>query len=207
MPSLEVMFHSFQTNLQAGQVCEAFLEVNNKGTSGLRDLIVKSSHPSVFQFGDPSKPHGVEYVPKSGTDESYIKEELVVENSITDVGLYNIPLPVDSTEASGVLGAQMTTLVPVWVRAGKPGKYNFKFLFLYQSVHGEGGAYRLLRYTVNCTIYSNFRMNVFTRPSLTRLDEFIIGIELENVNPQKEFKVRQLSCISPSWSIIPISGL
>lgn len=56
MPILEVAFHQFPEILVAGQVCQCVLEVNNKGTSGLCDLIAKTSHPTFIQFGDSNEP-------------------------------------------------------------------------------------------------------------------------------------------------------
>jgi hypothetical protein len=61
MPVLEVIFHSFPTTMQSGQVCQAIVEINNKGTMGLKDLLVKTSHPHMIQFGPPTTQDLSEY--------------------------------------------------------------------------------------------------------------------------------------------------
>jgi hypothetical protein len=61
MPVLEVIFHSFPTTMQSGQVCQAVVEINNKGTMGLKDLVVKTSHPHMIQFGPPTTQDLAEY--------------------------------------------------------------------------------------------------------------------------------------------------
>jgi trafficking protein particle complex subunit 8 len=61
MPVLEVVFHSFPSDVSSGEVTQCILEVNNKGTMGLKDLVVKSSYPTNFQFGDPSDHSNIEY--------------------------------------------------------------------------------------------------------------------------------------------------
>lgn len=127
---------------------------------------------------------------------------MYINNTINDSSLFEIQLP--SNGSVGVLEAQNTTLVPLWVRAGKAGKNSFKFVFVYQSQYGPQGSYRTLRHTLNCQIQPTFRMNAFIRPSLVSLDEFVIGIELENISAQAEFNVTQLTCISPSWTMVPI---
>lgn len=54
MPVLEVLFHSFPVKMNSGQICQCVIEINNKGSMGLKNLFVKSSHPTVFQFGEPT---------------------------------------------------------------------------------------------------------------------------------------------------------
>lgn len=56
MPILDVTFHSVPAALRVGQMVQTMIEVSNKGHSALTNLVIKSSHPSVFQFGEPDRP-------------------------------------------------------------------------------------------------------------------------------------------------------
>lgn len=52
MPVLDVIFHSFPNTLLSGEVVRAVIEINNKGNRGLRNLRLKTSHPSFFYVGE-----------------------------------------------------------------------------------------------------------------------------------------------------------
>lgn len=139
MPVLEVIFHSFPSSLRTGEICNFVVEVNNKGTTGLKDLAVKCSHPSVFQFGDPLNESSGEYgtfIFISAVKRINEHHVIKINNALNDSSFFYIPLPKDSKDESksgGVLEAQMTTLIPVCSKAGRPGNHIFNFLFLYQS--------------------------------------------------------------------------
>jgi hypothetical protein len=67
---------------------------------------------------------------------STLSESVEISNVLQDPSLFPIKLPADSAAtdtSSGVLEAQLTTLVPVCFRAGKAGNHTYRFLFLYQS--------------------------------------------------------------------------
>ena len=53
MPVLDVKLHSFPATLMAGELINCMLELTNKGSVGLLNLNVKSSHPKNFLFMDP----------------------------------------------------------------------------------------------------------------------------------------------------------
>nr|KAJ3420223.1 Trafficking protein particle complex 8 [Polyrhizophydium stewartii] len=215
MPVLDVVFHSFPESMLLGQVVQVALELNNKGTRGLKNLFVKPSHPTAFCFGDGTSIELPSYAPILTKSEATLHETMVVANTLEDdsaVAL-QLPLPDDATTASltpnskeslarGVLPPSQTTLVPVWLRADKPGRHSFKLLFMYQSENQ--GSYRTLRCNLSLQVYPSLRINTFTRTSLTTLNEFILGIEMENLHPSLALTFRQITSISPSWQIEPL---
>ncbi|EXX67250.1 hypothetical protein RirG_116090 [Rhizophagus irregularis DAOM 197198w] len=66
--------------------------------------------------------------------------------------------------------------------------------------------YRSLRYFKTTQVLPSLKINAFTRPSTRGLNEFILGVEIENLQSDEKFQLVQLSSISPSWIISPINN-
>ncbi|RIB08725.1 ER-golgi trafficking TRAPP I complex 85 kDa subunit-domain-containing protein [Gigaspora rosea] len=203
MPLLEATFHSFPDVLLSGEVKQILLEINNKGQKGLTDLRVKISHPSFFCIGDAEMIDQKVYY--TSTRESKLNTEIwTTKNSIFKSSIKTIPLPSQEVNNVGSLAPGKTTLIPIWIRGDRIGKHAFRFLFTYESENNNSAMrYRCLRYLKTTQVYPSLKINAFTRPSIRGLNEFILGIEIENLQTTSEyqFQLAQLSSISPSWTI------
>ncbi|KAG9298934.1 hypothetical protein G9A89_015956 [Geosiphon pyriformis] len=214
MPLLEVAFHSFPEMLLSGEVTPVVLEVNNKGQTGMTDLQVKMSHPSFFCVGNSEMLEKTVYDSELDVVESpnseIFTEKLIIRNQLFNSSIMNIPLPprenTDANKPLFMLAPGKTTLIPIWIRGDRIGKHMFRFLFTYQS-EDENAAmkYRSLRYFVTTQVLPSLKINAFTRPSTSGLNEFILGIEAENLQHSADFQLTQISSISPAWSISPIN--
>ncbi|KAL5034933.1 hypothetical protein RTP6_002703 [Batrachochytrium dendrobatidis] len=216
MPVLDVVFHSFPETMLLGQVSQVALELNNRGTRGLKNLVVITSHPTAFCFGDGTSLEQPSYAPKAPTSESNYEEKISVSNTLVDGSACALQLPLSDDTAStsmspntkdalmsgGILSASLITLIPVWVRADKAGKQVYRILFMYQSE--SQGSYRILRCVLTTEVIPSLRVNIFTRTSINCLDEFILGVEMENLHPNLPLTFRQITSISPSWQIEPL---
>ncbi|KAI8835627.1 ER-golgi trafficking TRAPP I complex 85 kDa subunit-domain-containing protein [Chytriomyces cf. hyalinus JEL632] len=208
MPVLDVLFHSFPDVLLSGQVERTVLEVNNKGNRGLKNLKMKLSHVSFFGVGDAEQIDYPSYSSKP-IPEMASQEILHITNKISDASIVDISLlgEHETSNGEGVLVSGSTTIIPVWVRGDKIGKHTFRFLFGYQSEDpNDKIGYRKLQYSVFCQVYPSLKINAFTRPSTNVLSEFILGIEVENLQ-QSEIKLRQFTSISPQWKIKPAADI
>ncbi|KAI9345284.1 ER-golgi trafficking TRAPP I complex 85 kDa subunit-domain-containing protein [Obelidium mucronatum] len=201
MPVLDVLFHSFPETLLSGQVERTVLEVNNKGHRGLKNLKIKLSHASFFGFGSAEQIDFPSYTAKAKENVTS-REVLTSNNKMTDTSIVDIQLP-GGTGDDGVLAAGITTIIPVWIRGDKIGKHTFRFLFGYQSEdENDKIGYRKLQYSVTCQVLPSLKINAFTRPSTSMLTDFILGIEIENLQGSN-IKLRQFTSISPVWKIAP----
>ncbi|KAJ2997083.1 hypothetical protein HDV02_005897 [Globomyces sp. JEL0801] len=182
MPVLDLTFHNLPVEMLCGQVCQATLELNNKGGKGLEAPTSRN--------------------PGSNTDSQILE----ASNMLLDDSINALKLPVSENNSIGVLDAAMTTLIPVWIRADQPGKHNIKILFMYQATDTqEKGNYRTLRFSRTLDVQASLRVASFTRPSLTSTKEFILGVELTNIaNVPEEIVLRQITSISPLWNISKI---
>ncbi|KAI7886863.1 ER-golgi trafficking TRAPP I complex 85 kDa subunit-domain-containing protein [Mucor mucedo] len=208
MPLLDLAFHHVPETILSGEVVQTVLEINNKGNKGLTALRLKSSHPSFICVGNPEEMDSDIYASKdtsSGTG-----TELKMDNKLFDASVISIPLPAKKGETHsnehGVVIPGETTLVPLWLRGDRIGKHTFKFLFSYQSDEDNDMiAHRTLRYTVHVQVLPSLKINAFTRPSTTAVNEYILGIEIENLQTIANFDLTQLTATSPMWTIAPLS--
>lgn len=133
-----------------------------------------------------------------------------MNNQLFDASVLSIPLPgkkgEDHSNENGVVVPGETTLVPLWLRGDRIGKHTFKFLFSYQSDEDNKMiAHRTLQYTIHLQVLPSLKINAFTRPSTTAVNEYILGIEIENLQTVANFDLTQLTATSPMWSIAPLS--
>ncbi|CAG8579158.1 12018_t:CDS:10 [Diversispora eburnea] len=207
MPLLEVAFHSFPEMLLSGEVSQVFLEINNKGQRGLTDLRVKMSHPSFFCIGNADMLEQKAYGNDSVEEKEPITEKFSTKNKIYNSSIKDISLPLQE-DAKQSLAPGKTTLIPIWIRGDRIGKHMFRFLFTYVSEKNDSAMrFRSLRYSKTIQVLPSLKINAFTRPSTCGLNEFILGIEIENLQTSAEFQVAQLSSISPSWTISPVKEI
>ncbi|KAI9095614.1 ER-golgi trafficking TRAPP I complex 85 kDa subunit-domain-containing protein [Phlyctochytrium arcticum] len=217
MPVLDVIFHSFPSTILSGEVVRAVLEINNKGNRGLRNLQLKTSHPTFFCVGASED---VELPPYATSPAAapYLQESYKLSNLLFDQSTFPISLPSQDPSsatsplspnshdaAPGILAAGTTTLIPLWIRGDKVGKQVFRFLFGYQSEDKRDRiGYRSLRFTLTTVVQPSLRLNAFTRPRGRVLDEFILGIEVENLFSEGNLVLKQITSLSPTWAIQPI---
>ncbi|OBZ86491.1 Trafficking protein particle complex subunit 8, partial [Choanephora cucurbitarum] len=205
MPLLDLAFHNVPETILSGEVIQTVLEINNKGNKGMTALHLKSSHPSFICVGNPEDMDKDVYGLSS--DEP---EHIEMDNSLFDASVIPIPLPAKDAKGGanpyGVVEPGATTLVPLWIRGDRIGKHTFKLLFSYQSEEDNAIiAHRTLRSTVRIQVLPSLKINAFTRPSATAVNEYILGVEIENLQTVAQFNLTQLTATSPIWNILPLS--
>ncbi|ORX43881.1 hypothetical protein DM01DRAFT_1295694 [Hesseltinella vesiculosa] len=204
MPLLDLTFHNVPDVILSGQVVQAVLEINNKGNKGLTSLCLKTSHPNFLTVGHPQdmdKPVYDHDHPAPGIHPTKVH----TTNRLGDPSVMMLPLPADG-QPQPVVPSGQTTLVPLWLRGDRIGSLNLQLLFSYQSEEENSAiAYRTLRYTLPLQVQPSLKINAFTRPSLATSDEYVLGIEIENVQRSAPFDLRQVTATSPHWTLNPIS--
>jgi hypothetical protein len=148
MPVLDILLHHFPERLYCGQIAQATFELENKASVGMEGLLVNCNHASFFLFQDPSKNEdktiygiqslNLEKTSILGHDQKNISQKIKIENSISVSSVVSLQLPSHTTSdgsssSSGFLGPNQTTLIPLWMKADRPGKYEVRILFVYQA--------------------------------------------------------------------------
>ncbi|KAI8068329.1 ER-golgi trafficking TRAPP I complex 85 kDa subunit-domain-containing protein [Gongronella butleri] len=206
MPLLDLQFHNVPDTMLSGQVVQAVMEINNKGNRGLTSLCLKTSHPNFCAVGHPQHMDAPVYEPDATATDRITCHTRSSPNQLMDPSVMLIPLPSDNDQHQPVVPSGQTTLVPLWLRGDRIGSFTLQLLFSYQSEEENSAiAYRTLRYTLPLQVQPSLKINAFTRPSLATTDEYLLGIEIENMQPSTAFDLRQLTTISPHWTLTPIS--
>ncbi|KAI8599084.1 ER-golgi trafficking TRAPP I complex 85 kDa subunit-domain-containing protein [Dissophora ornata] len=192
MPLLDVEFHSSPEMLLSGEVCELSLEIKNRGKKGLKNLTVRMSHPTFFCIGEKKDDGDLGLYNKG--ESNMATETIQVDNSLQ--------LSATQRILGVVLAPGESIKIPSWLRGEKIGKHNFLFVFSYESEqHDSAMGVRTLRHSVAAQVLPSLKINAFTRPSTKGLNEFILGIETENLQTVPNFEFLQISSMSASWTI------
>lgn len=192
MPLLDVEFQSSPEMLLSGEVCELSLVIKNRGKKGLKNLTVRMSHPTFFCIGEKRSDGDLGLYNKHAGNSAI--ETTQVDNALQ--------LSTTQQIMDTVLAPGESIKIPSWLRGEKIGKHNFLFVFSYVSEQeGTAMGVRTLRHTLAAQVLPSLKINAFTRPSTRGLNEFILGIETENLQTVPNFEFLQISSMSASWII------
>ena len=202
MPLLDVKMVDFPNYLLAGEVSRVTLVFTNFGKVPLSNVKVALSHTNFFAFGHAdslSKPF-----PRfcSASDSVPPTED----NDLVAISMNENFSIVCLKSVIGVIQPKESVRLPMWVRGQNNGSYHFRFLFYYQSLlHSPLMPYRVHRVEQDIRILPSLHVNVFVKPAISSVFQYIIGIEVQNQQGNAVFQIEQLSCLSPKWAIIPFS--
>ncbi|KAF9584424.1 Trafficking protein particle complex 8 [Lunasporangiospora selenospora] len=196
MPLLDVQFQSVPEMILSGEVCELSLQIKNLGKKGLKNLKVRMSHPTFFCIGESRDESDLGLYTKGEGGQA--SEWLEIDNS----------LQIQSTQTilEAVLAPGESATIPAWLRGERIGKHTFLFVFSYESEQEKTAmGVRTLRHAISAQVLPSLKINAFTRPSTRGLNEFILGIETENLQTVPNFEFLQISSMSASWVIEAVS--
>jgi hypothetical protein len=202
MPLLDVVSHSKPGSVYAGETSKIILEINNKGNSTLKNLKLAMNHNSLIYIGSPEMINDDLYDIKKSNN---ILENNEINNKLVEVKVYDILLPLLNDGTRG-LESGTTTLIPIWIHYSQIGKISQRFLFNYYSEVNNQSYSRSLKYIINVQVLPSLRINAFTRKSSSKLNEFILGIEIENLLNDASINLQQISINSPMWKMKNISS-
>ncbi|KAF9439180.1 Trafficking protein particle complex 8 [Entomortierella beljakovae] len=190
MPLLDVEFHSSPEMLLSGEVCGLSLEIKNRGKKGLRNLSIRMSHPTFFCIGEKNDEVNIYNISEGSKTIESVEVDNSLQTNTTQKILHTVLAPGESIR------------IPSWMRGEKIGKHNFLFVFSYESEQeGTAMGVRTLRHSFTSQVLPSLKINAFTRPSTKGLNEFILGIETENLQTVPVFEFLQISSLSASWAI------
>jgi len=203
MPLLEVKWASWPKVLFAGEVRKVVLTLTNRGQRSLVALKVRLNHPAFFFFGNREELDSDLY--QQGAvegDPAISKTEQ--PNQMWDPAIVALQLP--DHEGVQSLKPGETLQLPVWIRGDRLGPFNFPFLFAYQAeTSNPVMKLRFLRWEQALTVSPSVRFSAVTRPSAKGVNQYLIGIEMENQTTNGVFYLKQVSAASPSWKVEALS--
>jgi hypothetical protein len=73
-----------------------------------------------------------------------------------------------------------------------------------QQVSSDGASYRTLRQSTPLAVHPSLRISAFTRASGKRLDEFVLGLELENMHRDAVVELEHVSAVGRRWEMVTL---
>ncbi|KAI9228169.1 MAG: ER-golgi trafficking TRAPP I complex 85 kDa subunit-domain-containing protein [Piptocephalis tieghemiana] len=211
MPLLRVEMHHPSSSLLSGEVSPGKMCLMNAGERALKDLYVSVSHPTMLRLGGNSMLPAYLCPPSTDSSDVMVKEPELEDNAMDEPGLEGVAVLKVPLGLEGILRPGESLTLPLWVRGERIGRHELRLLFSY-TASGEKETQkiaqtRLLRLSMDVQVLPSLRINTFIRASARGLNEFVLGIEMENLQTTADFVLEQISLTSPRWRIAPIPAL
>ncbi|KAJ2787950.1 hypothetical protein GGI15_000289 [Coemansia interrupta] len=218
---LHITMHDMPDTLMSGSVHQASIHIENRGALPCQNIAIWLSHPSFFDIKSPhmfskedvSTVSQEVYPKQSGAKDA---ESTSVQNTLQDCSEFL--LVGDSKQQ--LLGARhltpidclepgQTLVVPLWARGDRVGAHS---LSLVVGANTEavrpGSLSRVMRsrtFDVDLLVTPSLRVNAFVRPSTLNPHERLLGIEVENMQPDLSVQLVQTTFSSGNYKLAPIS--
>jgi len=211
LPELQVTMNDLPVTLLCGEVQKCSFTFKNIGKIGLKNLYVTCNIPECFAFGKRDSQ-------LSTLDENILKNS----NCISEK---NVCIDLDD----GILQPKSEITLPVWIYGlEKCGIHEIYFLFYYEPVEQiKKAPYRLLQQMVRLQTLSTLSLKLEERSNLPNVEDLgckneeathsssmkdaVLSLHVENKSKGStslrcvEFKLKQLTCLSPHWKLHTIT--
>ncbi|KAJ6749938.1 hypothetical protein OIU85_000554 [Salix viminalis] len=191
LPKLEGFIRALPEKAYAGHLQHLVLELRNQSEFSVKNLKMKTSHPRFLNIGK--------------------QEDLDLEFPACLEKKTNVSPPANPKIASnGVflfpedLSVQGENLLlwPLWFRAAVPGNISLQVVIYYEMGDlSSGMRYRTLRMHYNLQVLPSLDVSFKISPYPSRLQEFLVHMDIVNKTDSESIQVNQLSTIGSHWEI------
>ncbi|KAK6944126.1 LOW QUALITY PROTEIN: TRAPP III complex, Trs85, partial [Dillenia turbinata] len=193
-PKLDGLIRHFPRMLYAGELCHLVLELRNQSEFRLKNLKMKISHPRFLSVGsredlDISFPRCLEKT--INFEESSLKTEFDGRSKT----IFMFPEDVH-------VQGDTPFLWPIWLRAAVPGNISL-YITIYYEIEDVSS---LMRYRTLCMCYNlevlpSLDVSFQISPTPSKLQEFLVRMDIVNRTTSGDFQVHQLSLIGNQWEL------
>ena len=197
MPLLSIDFPSFPNFLYQGEIRQFNVKFTNIGKESLKNVAVKLSHPGLFVFAS-----GTCDTPCGSNPFNTLSGNPVINSTGPINDTYDLSiahLPIDHLEPGE------STSVVMWVRGGKIGNHQCKFVFYYEPDTEKHIKYRVQREQVQFGVVPSIRASFWINPSIKEANSYTLGVQFHGVQSNIGFNLLQLTSVSSHWKIDPLS--
>ncbi|KAJ6870761.1 trafficking protein particle complex subunit 8 isoform X1 [Populus alba x Populus x berolinensis] len=191
LPKLEGFIHALPEKAYAGHLQHLVLELRNRSEVSVKNLKMKTSHPRFLNIGK--------------------QEDLDLEFPACLEKKTNVSPPANPKIAShGVflfpedlsVQGENPLLWPLWFRAAVPGNISLQVVIYYEMGDlSSAMRYRILRMHYNLQVLPSLDVSFKISPYPTRLQEFLVHMDVVNKTNSESIQVNQLSTIGSHWEI------
>ncbi|ERN15998.1 hypothetical protein AMTRI_Chr11g151670 [Amborella trichopoda] len=194
LPKLEARIHQLPLMAYSGDLQRIILEVSNHSDSSVKNMKLKISHP---RFVVPGRLEDLD-MEFPGCLEKHISHDIhdMQDNAMDKLkGLSSFP------KDAGIQGGT-TLLWPLWLHPVVPGNISLNMSIYYEMVTpSEHMNYRILRMRYDLEVLPSLDVSVQITPSPSKLQEFLVRMDIVNRSNSKNFQLRQVSSVGNSWHL------
>ncbi|XP_014495790.1 trafficking protein particle complex subunit 8 [Vigna radiata var. radiata] len=194
IPKLQGSIHPLPGKAHAGDLRQLVLELRNPSEFPVKNLKMKISHPRFLIIG--KQENMMSEFPACLRKKTDSVQSVMHDNpNITTDTVFLFP------EGTSVQG-DTPFLWPLWFRAAVPGDIS-----LCMSIYYEIGdvssviKYRTLRLHYNVQVLPSLDVSFQICPFRSRLEEFLVRLDVVNKTSSESFQVCQLSSVGHQWEI------
>ncbi|KAH0860716.1 hypothetical protein HID58_088977 [Brassica napus] len=191
LPRLEGSVDHLPDKLYAGDLRYLVLELKNNSESPIKNLKMKISHP---RFVNPES-HEEELTPGFPDCLKKGPEQNTVQRETSRTSVFAFPKDVS-------LQGDRSLRWPLWLRAAIPGTISLYFTIYYEMENVSSiMKYRTLRMHYSLQVLPSLETSFEITPSPSRLQEFLVRMDIVNRANSDSFEIHQLSTVGCRWGI------
>ncbi|CAN7114335.1 unnamed protein product [Brassica rapa subsp. narinosa] len=189
LPRLLGSIDHLPEKLYAGDLRYLVLELKNKSEFPIKNLKMKISHPRFVNPGNHEEEVTTEFPDclKKGHEQNFVQSETS--------SVFSFPKDVS-------LKGDKSLRWPLWLRAAIPGTISLYFTIYYEMENVSSiMKYRTLRMHYNLQVLPSLETSFEITPSPSRLQEFLVRMDILNRANSDSFQIHQLSTVGCRWGI------
>ncbi|XP_007028000.2 PREDICTED: trafficking protein particle complex subunit 8 isoform X1 [Theobroma cacao] len=194
LPKLEGIIHSLPEKTYVGDLRHLVLELSNRSKFPVKNLKMKISNPRFLNAGN-QRELNVEFPACLGKKTNVVQSG--GHSNINKV-LQNVFLFPENISVQ-----EETSLSwPLWFRAAVPGNISL-YVTIYYEMEDVSSImkYRTLRMHYNLQVSPSLDVSFELSPCPSRLQEFLLRMDVVNKTSSECFQVHQLSSVGKQWEI------
>ncbi|KAG1348154.1 trafficking protein particle complex subunit 8 [Cocos nucifera] len=194
LPKLEGCIHHLPKKTFTGDLRLLMLELRNQSEYSVKSMKMKISHARFLIPGSSADlnldfPRCLEKRISSASND-------VPGNIMEKSRSLLFSFPNDASIQGGT-----TFMWPLWFHAGLRGSISFYVSVYYEMENSSDMTYRTLRMHYNLEVLPSLDVSFLITPCPSRLQEFLVHMDIMNRTSSETFCLNQLSCVDDRWEI------
>ncbi|KAL3839351.1 hypothetical protein ACJIZ3_023942 [Penstemon smallii] len=194
IPRLEGVIKNLPRTVYAGDLRRLTLELKNPSTVSVKNLKMRVSHPRFINIAD-QEAMDLEFP-------NCLKKHANSSESYNHVDCAKAPNSVFVFPETTSISADTPLVWPLWFRAAAGGSVSLCITIYYEMEDKTAViTYRTLRMYYNLEVLPSLEMSFKISPCPSRLQEFLVRMDVINKTSSESFRIHQLSCVGDQWEL------
>ncbi|TIA93657.1 hypothetical protein E3P99_00080 [Wallemia hederae] len=191
-PRLSASVEDFPQRLGLGEGRLSHIKLNNVGLVDIEDVQVCVNEQSFMLVGVDETIRSARDIYKQSHSDSLQKTQ--IENNLLPHQPYTTTQPLKSADS---------TAIPVLIRGDNVGKRLLHLIVAYKEKKSAArNVFRVKRLLHVLDIRPVVDVKLAAQPSKTTLGSYDLSLEIENVVPESQVDITQVSFVSPAWKCV-----